>query len=230
MVFYLSLFILELVLLFFLSKKLVNSLAQLFYQLNFSHKTVVHILAILFLPGTIIHELAHLLVAGVIFIPVGELNVLPQIEGEQVKLGSVQIGKSDPFRRMIVGVAPVFVGILSILGILYFLQIGNNFVWWYVLLSLYLVFEIGNTMFSSDKDLEGVIGFFIAILLVGLAALGSLYFLRPVLLQNIWLNLHKIDISIFANFFKQTSFYLTIPISLDLIIIFMTKLFKKLYN
>lgn len=217
------LFVLELGLLFFISKKLINSLAKTFYKFHFSHNTVVHILAILFLPGTILHELAHLLVAGVLLIPVGELSVLPEVEGESVKLGNVQIGKVDPIRMSLVGVAPVIFGLGAILFILSFFQFS---IWWQAILGLYLIFEIGNSMFSSKRDLEGVLVFLAAILVVGSGLLGVLYFLRPHLVQNIWIYLNATDLSLLANFFKQANIYLLIPLSLDLIIIFVTSFFR----
>jgi len=104
---YFLLFIFELILLFFLSKKLINSLARIIFRLTKNHKAVVNILAIIFLPGTIIHELAHLLFAGLMMVPVGELSVVPEVDERGVKLGSVQIGKTDPIRGTIVGMAPV---------------------------------------------------------------------------------------------------------------------------
>lgn len=220
---YFLLFVLELGLLFFISKRLINSLAKTFYRLRFSHKAVVHILAILFLPGTIIHELAHLLVAGVMFIPVGELSVLPEIEGESVKLGSVQIGKVDPIRMSLVGVAPVIFGVG---GILFILSFVNFSVWPQAVLGLYLIFEIGNSMFSSKRDLEGVIWFLAAVIVVGGGLLGVLYFLNPLLLQNIWIYLNSANLSALANFFKQAAIYLFIPISLDLAVISLTKLYR----
>lgn len=221
---YFLLFILELGFLFFISKKLINSLARIIFKTFKTHSAVVHTLAILFLPGTIIHELSHLLIAGMMLIPVGELSVLPEVEERGIKLGSVQIGSSDPLRRTIVGVAPVLVGTASILGILYFLQLGNSFVWWQILISLYLTFEIGNTMFSSKKDLEGVIGFLVAILIVGILILGGLYFLNPNLFQNLLIFLSNINLITVINFFKLVSLYLVVPIILDLVLIFLIKL------
>ena len=150
---FLSIFIIEFILLFFLSKKLIKSLSLLIYKITKSQKAVVNILAILFLPGTIFHELAHLLTAGIMLVPVGEISVIPEIEGQparnatqsvaggNVKLGSVQIGKVDPLRLTIIGVAPVILGFLSILGILYFAGNFQNLNWWQIALGLYLIFE-----------------------------------------------------------------------------------------
>ncbi len=168
------------------------------------------------------HELAHLLFAGIMLVPVGELSVLPEIEERGVKLGSVQIGHCDPFRRTIICVAPVLLGLILIFAIFLLVKIGVS-PWWQVILALYFIFQIGNTMFSSKKDVEGSIIF--VILIVALTVIISLiiYFLDPNLWQNIWNNISNINFEFSINFFKQASVYLIIPVSLDLIIIFLTK-------
>ncbi len=221
---YFLLFILELLLLFFLSKKLINSLARLIFRLTKSHQMVVRILAILFLPGTIIHELAHLLFAGVMLVPVGEINVIPEIEGAGVRLGSVQIGKTDPFRRTIAGVAPVLLGMILIFSIFVFVKIGVS-PWWQIILAIYLLFEIGNTMFSSKKDIENSVLFIILILVMFAVILAALYSLNPGFLQATWAYLSNLDLEFAANFFKQALIYLLVPVSLDLLVILSTRLF-----
>ncbi len=220
---YLFIFLFEIIFLFFLSKRLVNSVSRLIYKITGSHSAVVNFLAVLFLPGTIIHELSHLLIAGILLIPVGELSVLPQVEGNSIKLGSVEVGKSDPLRMMIVGVAPVLVGVSSILGILYFLQSGNNFVWWQMVLCLFLVFEIGNSMFSSKKDLEGVIGFIVAILTVSILIFAGIYFLNQPIYQHLLEFFQSFNYQPQIYFFKQSSIFLLVPLALDLIIILITR-------
>lgn len=228
MVFF-GLFILEIVLLFIFSKKLIKALSLALFRIFKSHSAVVNILAIIFLPGTIIHELAHLLIAGIMLVPVGEISVLPEVEEGGVKLGSVQIGKVDPFRLTIVGVAPVILGMSIILGILYFAQISQHLVWWQVVLGLYLIFEISNTMFSSKKDIAGTIGFVVAVLVVTIAIIATLYFWRPLLLQNIWLYLNSQNLEGASKFFKLSSLYLLVPLIIDLLIILLTKLFTRRY-
>ncbi|MDD5415889.1 MAG: hypothetical protein PHE48_02680 [Candidatus Daviesbacteria bacterium] len=222
--FYFITFLFELILLFFLSRKLINSLVKLIYKLTRSHRVVVHILALIFLPGTIIHELAHLLFAGVVLVPVGEMNVLPEIEEKGVKLGSVQIGYTDPLRRMIVGVAPVLLGMILIFSIFLLVKIGTS-PWWQVILAIYLLFEIGNTMFSSRKDIEGSILFVILILAVAAAILVVLYFLNPALIQKIWLWSNGLNLEGASNFFETASIYLIVPVVLDFSAIFLTKPF-----
>jgi len=200
------------------------------FKITRSEKWVINILATIFLPGTIMHELSHLLTAGIMLIPVGEISVYPEIVEGGVKLGSVQIGKSDPFRRIIVGVAPVLTGMLSILGILYFANLDiNHIVLWQVVISLYLVFEIGNTMFSSKKDLEGAIEFVGAILIVAVVVLITLHFLSPAILEKIWVWLNKLNLESVVKFFKLGSIFLLIPLGLDIILILLTMSFRRRY-
>lgn len=149
----LLIFFTELFFLFFLSKTLTRLLSRL---------VSIEILSLLFLPGIIIHELSHLLIAGILFVPVGEIEFLPKVSEGGVKLGSVAIGKTDPIRRAIIGVAPVLVGVLLLFGVgSYFIHNGSMVqtielpTLGKLLLVLYGIFAIANTMFSSAKDLEG---------------------------------------------------------------------------
>ena len=225
---YFLLLIFELILLFALSKKLINALTAILFRVTRNQRAAIHIMAIIFLPGTIFHELAHLLFAGVMLVPVGEMSVMPEIEQNRVKLGSVQIGKADPLRRTIIGVAPVIFGLILIFTALYFIQGANSFIWWQIVLGLYLVFVTGNTMFSSKKDLEGVIVFTAMILIITIAVFFSLYFLKPAILQNLFQFINKLNLEFVLNFFKMADAYLLIPIALDILIVSAGKLFKKL--
>ena len=218
---YFLIFLSELLLLFFLSRRLINCLSKLIYRLTKSHRAVVRILALLFLPGTIIHELAHLLFAGVMLVPVGEMNVLPEIDEKGAKLGSVQIGHTDPLRKMVIGVAPVLLGLVLIFSIFLLVKIGIS-PWWQVILALYLLFEIGNTMFSSRKDIEGSILFLILVITVITIILLAIYFLAPSIWQNIWTYINNINFEFSVDFFKQASIYLIVPLTLDLLIILLT--------
>lgn len=217
---YFLIFAFELILLFILSQKLIKALAKIIYKFTRSHRVTVHTLAIIFLPGTIIHELAHLLFAGVMLVPLGELSVLPEIEEKGVKLGRMQIGQTDPLRRMVIGVAPVLLGMILIFSIFFLVKIGVS-PWWQVFLALYFIFQIGNTMFSSRKDLEGVVGF-LAIVAALAMVLVVLYFFNQALIQQIWLWLNTLDLEVVSNFFKTASIYLILPVLLDLSIILLT--------
>lgn len=225
---YFLLVVSELILLFFFSKKLINNLARLIFRITSNYKVVVKILAVIFLPGTIIHELAHLLLAGAMFVPVGEINVLPEIEEKGVKLGSVQIGKSDLLRRILIGVAPVLLGMLVILAILLLIPLGkSNTPLWQSVLSLYLIFEISNTMFSSKKDLEGAIAFLVMVFTVSLIIFVITYFINPSLIFNSWAYFNTLNLQPLESFFKSISLYLAIPLILDLAVIFLTTLLAR---
>lgn len=224
---YFLLFIVEFILLFFLSKKLVNSLAKLIFKFTRSHTAVVKILAVIFLPGTIIHELAHLLFAGITMVPVGEMSVIPEIGEKEVRLGSVQIGHSDPFRRALVGVAPVLFGLFCIAAVFLFIPLGKaETPLWQTILGLYLIFEVGNTMFSSKKDLEGMMVFIGTFLVLVLSITALVYFLKPDLLPSFWTYLSSINVNSVGNYFKTVNIYLLIPLILDLLIILITKPFR----
>src|SRR5580704_5390415 len=100
---YFSLFFIELVVLFLLSRNLTRVLSHFFYQLTKNKTFTISALAFLFFPGTVIHELAHALFAGLLGVHVGEIEFMPKIEGDKVKLGSVQIAQTDPIRRFLIG-------------------------------------------------------------------------------------------------------------------------------
>jgi len=159
--------------LYYFSRQLTKSLSQLIYRLTHSQNWTIRWIAIIFLPGTFIHEMAHALVAGVLFVDIGEIELMPEIQEHGVKLGSVEIAKTDALRRAIIGVAPVFVGLLLIVGSLfaltYYYSQGGAVPWWGIALFIYLLFVVGNTMFSSHKDLEGAVEILIVILIAVIA-------------------------------------------------------------
>src|SRR3989344_5237279 len=153
---FLLIFIIQLFTLAYFSKILQQRLGTFFYHHTGSQKTAVIFLAILFFPGTLIHELAHAITAGVLMVAVGEIELMPEIRENGIKLGSVQIAKTDPFRKALIGVAPVLFGLSLLLGIAYYLtsnlsqSAGIPYLVW--ILIFYLVFVITSTMFSSPKD------------------------------------------------------------------------------
>lgn len=226
---FIGLFFVELLVLFFVSKSLIRSLASLIYTITRSHKAVVYILAILFLPGTIIHELAHLLTAGVMFVHVGEIDLFPEVQEDGVRLGSVQIGLTDPFRRMIIGVAPVIVGICVLLGVLYFAQLrfSAETAWWQIALLLYTIFEVGNTMFSSKKDMEGVVGFVLTIMIVLALIIGGLMLFGFSPIQSTLNWIQMFNLNPVTNFFTMGAMYMVIPIVFDLMVILLAWPFVK---
>lgn len=205
--------------LFLLSRKISKTLSK-FLSIN--------LLSFLFLPGVIIHELSHLLIASVLLVPVGHMEFTPKKSQNGVKLGSVEIAKTDPIRKSIIGFAPVFVGFMIIVGIVYlftsnissikdkdFYVLGIVFV-----LTGYLLFAISNTMFSSSKDMEGTIEILITLLIIfaGVYILGfriPVSFVEKILTSNI------------TEIVKKSTLFLSVPIVIDVVLLGTIKLFKR---
>lgn len=217
-----ALFIAELTGLLLVSRVLISSFSRVLSGATGSRSATIYILAILFLPGTILHELAHLFSAGVLFVPVGELEVVPEIRGEEVKFGSVQIGQTDPLRRLLIGAAPVIVGTGVILSILAFAPgiFDQTTPFWMAGGILYLIFAITNTMFSSKKDLEGALAFLGALAIVAIIAVIVLK-VTGYSPTFEWIN--KFDFSGVVKFFQKADLYLMIPLALDILLITLMK-------
>lgn len=218
---YALLFIIELFILFLLSRTVTQHLSVFFHRITHSKKMTVNLMAFLFFPGTLFHELSHALMAGILFVPIGTIDLLPRIQEDGVKLGSVQIAKTDPFRRFFIGTAPFLFGTLFLLGVLFYAAQNNLFNnYWMILLIGYLVFEIGNTMFSSKKDMEGAIELLVVVLFFALIfyLIGFRVSLSPsILFEN----------PLVVQVLQQGMLYLLIPLGIDICIITIMKLFYK---
>lgn len=185
--FYVLLF--ELIALFLLSRILTTEVSMLFYKVFHSERISSWLLAVIFLPGTIIHELSHAVAAKLVFVPVGKVDLMPKLYGNSLKLGSVEVGKSDIFRDFFIGIAPFVIGSSLLVSLLYFSFTNQIFGFNYLsALVIYGIFVISNTMYSSSKDMEGAVEF-LAIILIPIAVL---YF------SGI-----KIDMSIISNLLKE---------------------------
>ncbi len=215
---YVLIFILEFIFLFFLSKLLIRSISFLFLKVTRRESLAIRLFHLFLLPGVIVHELAHLLVAEAMLVRTSGLNFTPEPDGDRIIMGSVAIQETDPIRRAIIGFAPVFVGILIIsFFVFYFLSDRSmiGFPWNYVLV-FFAVFQIGNTMFSSSKDLEGS-----AFLLTVIATVIVVcYFLGVRIPDSIILFFNSQE---FAEIVKKGIWVLFFPIAIDLIIILLSK-------
>ena len=220
----LGLFLAELLILFLLSRFLIAALGRFLFRITSSRRATVNILALIFLPGTIIHELAHLLVAGMMFVPVGRIEILPQIDGDEVRLGSAEIGQTDMLRRMVIGLAPIIVGLLVMVGTLW-LSYGNlsqETPVWQILVALYVIFQVGNSMFSSKKDMEGAVVLIAALLIVLTAVITAIYLL------GFWpfftdLNLPQVPLK---SFFEKADLLLLVPLGVDVVFLGLAKVFN----
>lgn len=222
MVFVLIIF-LELVVLLLFARIIPSLLVQIFYYFTRSHKASIYLLSLIVLPGTLVHELAHLLTAGGLLVRVGEVSLFPEIKENGVKLGHVEIEKTDFIRRALIGFAPVFFGIGILVGGIWFANIQffskGEYPIWLLAILFYLVVVIGNTMFSSKKDLEGTVGFLVLVISI----LGAMYFLG--LNQIFTLMINGIEGN--AGFYQNFALFLGVPVVGDILVYLLAKLLVK---
>jgi hypothetical protein len=202
-------------------------LTQIFFFFTRSHKAAIYLLSMIVLPGTLIHEMAHLLTAGVILVNVGDISLMPEIKENGVKLGHVEIQKTDFFRRALIGFAPVFVGMGILVGGISFASSQffekGSYPIWLILILFYLVVVIGNTMFSSKKDLEGTLGFVVLFISIGV----TLYLLK---FDNFFLFLKNNLIDNHLGFYHNFAYFLAVPVIGDILVYILAKLLvKKMY-
>jgi hypothetical protein len=203
-------FILALTFLYILSRIFIHKLLIVLYRLTRSREKATGLLGWIFLPGTFIHEVSHLLAALVLLVPVGRINLLAETEEERIKLGSVQIAKTDFIRASIIGLAPLLVGGGGILWAISYLlprgALGNP---WVIIALIYGIFQITHTMFSSESDLKAVLELAVFIVVISIALiLFKIY--AP--FTFIYQKLNGIG-PVIQNF----SYFLAIPIGLELI-------------
>lgn len=218
---FLTLVLIEFITLFFLAKLFTRSLSKLLFALTKSETVTIQILSFFFLPGVVIHELSHMLIAVALFVPTGEIEFFPKIVEHNVKLGSVAIGKTDPVRRAVIGLAPIIVGIaIFFVAAAFYSQSQYKVISLETLILFYLVFEVGNTMFSSTRDLEGLI----ETMLAGGVLAGGFYVFSLLTGINLSLTLPSLD---FDQILSPLIMTFGIAILIDVLLIFLIKVTVK---
>ena len=219
---FLILFVIELTFLYFISRL---SIKELFYSLRIfirHDKIVFAIVALIFFPGTVIHELSHFVIAIFLLLRVREIHIFPEFEKNYIKLGRVIYEKRDVLRSILVGVAPIIIGLIIFfwLSTLHIFLIENL---WLKLLMFYLIFVISTTMFSSRQDLIDL-GYLlpITIMLIILLYLFQVDFVG--LLTNPTL------IAVTADFVYDVNVYLGISIGIHIVMLFFLFTVKKLFK
>ncbi|MBM4464576.1 MAG: hypothetical protein FJ014_03230 [Chloroflexi bacterium] len=161
--------------LFFLKRWINRHVQGLGLLLLGDNETAMLLYFVLLLPGILIHELSHWLAARLLAVRTGKISLWPSRgRGNQMRLGSVRIARTDPFRASLIGLAPLLSGCLAILIIgQLILSLGDlgevllngdwGAVWQSLLvhlrapdfwLWLYLIFSISNAMLPSETDRE----------------------------------------------------------------------------
>ncbi|MGQ9682951.1 MAG: hypothetical protein ACUVX9_10470 [Anaerolineae bacterium] len=98
--------------LMWLAQRLLHSRIQgVVLLLTGSEQAAVVALFLLLLPGIAIHELSHWLAARLLRVRTGPISIgLERKRGRQIRFGSVQVGRADPFRESLIGLAPLLAG------------------------------------------------------------------------------------------------------------------------
>ena len=173
-------------------------------------------------PGVLLHEASHWLTAKLLMVPTGKFSVWPsQMTARggkiQVTMGYVMLGRSDVFRRSLIGAAPFFFGTLAIvllagygfrqaIGpvllpvpriVAVFTHLPDLFrvpdAWFW----LYLVFSVSNSLTPSESDRRG--WFAVTMYLLVLAAVVVLVRGTPQVTPELvaWLQ-RGLDVLLFA--------------------------------
>lgn len=161
--------------LFFMKRWVNRHIQGLGMLLTGDNETTMLLYFVLLLPGILIHELSHWLAARLLGVRTGKISLWPSKgRGNQMRMGSVRIARTDPFRASLIGVAPLINGCIAILIIgQLILGLGDlgevllsgewGQVWESILthlrapdfwLWLYLIFAISNAMLPSEADRE----------------------------------------------------------------------------
>lgn len=196
----------DLLILFFLSRLITRALSRLIHTKTRKLSHTVTVFSFLLLPGTFLHELAHYVSAHILGVKTFEFVLLPKLEGESVRLGSVSMEKSDIVRRAIIGVAPLLIGLGGIFFCFWLISTQPAYVFWQVALAVIFTFQISNTMFPSKADMKGsaplfvlVVCLIIAVFFLAKGSMGEVYRFGS------------------EAFFKTALYYLSVVIAIDIV-------------
>ena len=176
-----------------LQRGLHREIQAVFLLITRRPEMAVALFSLLFFPGVLIHEASHYLMAKLIGVPTGRVSLIPQsLEGNRLRLGFVETGKTDILRDALIGMAPLLAGglfvayagivRLDLLSVWDGIASGNtdaaldslaasfampDFWLWF-----YLMVTISSTMFPSPSDRRAWLPVaLIVALIVGLALL-----------------------------------------------------------
>ncbi len=220
--------IIQLIILFLLARSFSKNFFSFWFLITKSKHWAMRISSFFLFPGTLIHELSHWLVAEILQVPTGEIKLIPEFDNKSgIRMGSVKIAKVDPFRRTLIGIAPIITGItiLTIIAsMINKIQINYSNISNLIIIGYFItVTLISNTMFSSKKDMEAsfIPLFFIVIIsgtwwyfgwqlpnkllnvLINTAKNLNQTFLTTIIINIIFLLIVKIFTTIFSKILKR---------------------------
>lgn len=116
----------------------------------------IFIYSLVFLPGTILHELSHWIVAEILQVPTGRIRILPTLEAEgegEEKLGYVMTARTGIVKGFLIGFAPMFTGIGTLVILGYLLDtLWSAAPLWQIALVIYGLIVVSNSMIVSSAD------------------------------------------------------------------------------
>ncbi len=215
----LAIFFIQIVVLFFISRVMIQELYFFLLRLLKSKNTVFGLLAFIFFPGTVIHEISHFFMATVLFLPVHEIKIIPSWEGNHLTLGRVVYEKRDVFRGILVGIAPFFGAMFFLwcLKIYHLFPVHSyfqNFVFGYI------VFTVSSQMFSSKQDLIDL-WCIIPLLLL----LGGIYYVSGVQIDFLF---QQQTFTAILSFFHLINYSILLSIVINIILILIFRIFDRL--
>ncbi|OGY22415.1 MAG: hypothetical protein A3A65_04650 [Candidatus Chisholmbacteria bacterium RIFCSPLOWO2_01_FULL_49_14] len=168
---------------FFVRVQLIRYLMSASMLTTGSNKLGIVIYDLLFFPGILIHELAHFFAANFLGVRTGSIEIFPkEIHGE-VKLGSVQVGKSDPVRGALIGSSPLLIGTILLVVLLKWrfpflftepltaaITSISKGIHWPDAFAFYLLFAVSNTMVLSKSDRKELVP--AALLVLGISIIA----------------------------------------------------------
>ena len=100
------------------SRWLGARIQRLVFMLTGNTMVALYVYFVLLLPGTLLHEWSHWLTARLLGVRTAGMTLRPQVgSGNKAQFGSVTIGRSDPVRESLIGVAPLLIGSAAVLAI-----------------------------------------------------------------------------------------------------------------
>lgn len=127
------------------------------------------------LPGVALHELSHVMMAKLLGVKVRKFSLRPERQkGGMVRLGAVEVLRSDNLRASLIGGAPLLVGmmVVGVIGWLVFngaeltetlsrgnvseiiAALGRTILTADALLWFYIIFAVANSMMPSASDVQ----------------------------------------------------------------------------
>ena len=187
-----------------LQRRFHRELQAIFLILTTRPDITMVVFALIFFPGVLLHELSHFLMAKFLMVPTGGFSLIPRsMPNGTLRLGYVEVSKTDILRDSIIGAAPLIAGglfisyaavfQLNLLPLWDALRTLNFPAFWTGFFNLpnmpdfylwaYLAFAVSSTMLPSESDRHAWLP--LAGLVVGLLAIAIFAGAGGWLLENL---------------------------------------------